>query len=64
MVELKSGETYNGMLVNCDAWMNVNLKDVIVTSPVVPSKFCFVLLIIIRRQAIDFGNYPSATFEV
>jgi small nuclear ribonucleoprotein (snRNP)-like protein len=34
MVELKSGETYNGMLVNCDAWMNVNLKDVIVTSPV------------------------------
>mmetsp|Transcript_5131 Transcript_5131/g.6979 ORF Transcript_5131/g.6979 Transcript_5131/m.6979 type:complete len:136 (-) Transcript_5131:229-636(-) len=32
LVELKSGETYNGRLVNCDAWMNLNLKDVICTS--------------------------------
>ena len=32
LVELKSGETYNGRLVNCDAWMNLNLRDVICTS--------------------------------
>jgi U6 snRNA-associated Sm-like protein LSm4 len=32
LVELKSGETYNGRLVNCDSWMNINLKDVICTS--------------------------------
>ena len=34
MVELKNGDTYNGKLVNCDSWMNINLKDVIRTSRV------------------------------
>lgn len=33
LVELKSGETLNGHLVNCDTWMNLTLKDVIQTSP-------------------------------
>lgn len=32
LVELKNGETYNGHLVTCDTWMNINLKDVICTS--------------------------------
>ena len=32
LVELKTGETYNGRLVNCDAWMNLNLREVICTS--------------------------------
>mmetsp|Transcript_9893 Transcript_9893/g.19830 ORF Transcript_9893/g.19830 Transcript_9893/m.19830 type:complete len:153 (-) Transcript_9893:291-749(-) len=32
LVELKNGDTYNGRLVNCDAWMNINLKEVICTS--------------------------------
>ncbi|THD28572.1 LSM4 U6 small nuclear RNA and mRNA degradation-associated [Fasciola hepatica] len=32
LVELKSGETYNGHLVACDDWMNVHLKEVICTS--------------------------------
>eukprot|EP00562_Extubocellulus_spinifer_P010550 CAMPEP_0178511456 /NCGR_PEP_ID=MMETSP0696-20121128/22377_1 /TAXON_ID=265572 /ORGANISM="Extubocellulus spinifer, Strain CCMP396" /LENGTH=131 /DNA_ID=CAMNT_0020141241 /DNA_START=14 /DNA_END=410 /DNA_ORIENTATION=- len=32
LVELKGGDTYNGRLVNCDAWMNINLRDVICTS--------------------------------
>ncbi|KAL5968081.1 putative U6 snRNA-associated Sm-like protein LSm4 [Taenia solium] len=32
MVELKSGETYNGHLVACDDWMNIHLKEVICTS--------------------------------
>lgn len=27
------GETYNGHLVNCDGFMNLNLKEVICTSP-------------------------------
>lgn len=34
LVELKSGETLNGYLVNCDTWMNLTLKEVIQTSPV------------------------------
>lgn len=32
LVELKSGETFNGTLVNCDSWMNMNLGNVIWTS--------------------------------
>ncbi len=27
LVELKSGETYNGHLVQCDSWMNMHLKE-------------------------------------
>jgi small nuclear ribonucleoprotein (snRNP)-like protein len=34
LVELKNGDTYNGHLVNCDTWMNINLRDVICTSRV------------------------------
>ncbi|KAK9235739.1 hypothetical protein V1525DRAFT_252090 [Lipomyces kononenkoae] len=32
LVELKSGETLNGHLVNCDAWMNLTLKEVVQTN--------------------------------
>ncbi|CAN6618925.1 U6 snRNA-associated Sm-like protein LSm4 [Trichomonascus vanleenenianus] len=32
MVELKSGETLNGHLINCDTWMNLTLKEVVQTS--------------------------------
>jgi len=32
LVEVKSGETYNGQLVSCDTWMNLNLREVICTS--------------------------------
>lgn len=32
MVELKSGETYSGMLANCDGFMNLHLKDSVCTS--------------------------------
>lgn len=34
LVELKNGETYNGHLVSCDNWMNINLREVICTSRV------------------------------
>ena len=34
LVEVKSGETFNGTLVNCDVWMNLHLEDVIKTSSV------------------------------
>ncbi|XP_046851998.1 U6 snRNA-associated Sm-like protein LSm4 [Xenia sp. Carnegie-2017] len=32
LVELKNGETYNGHLVSCDNWMNINLREVICTA--------------------------------
>ncbi len=31
-MELKNGETYNGQLVNCDPWMNLNLRNVVCTA--------------------------------
>ena len=31
-IELKSGETYNGILSNIDGYMNLNLRDAILTS--------------------------------
>ena len=34
LIELKSGETYNGHLVNCDNFMNIMLREVICTSRV------------------------------
>ena len=36
LVELKNGETYNGHLVSCDNWMNINLREVSVKSIQVP----------------------------
>lgn len=32
MVELKSGETYNGILSSADYYMNMKLTDVTITS--------------------------------
>jgi len=32
LVELKSGETYNGTLTSCDPFMNINLTGCIITS--------------------------------
>jgi U6 snRNA-associated Sm-like protein LSm4 len=32
LVELKSGETLNGLLVNTDTWMNLTLREVVQTS--------------------------------
>ena len=47
LVELKNGDTYNGHLVNCDNWMNINLRDVICTSRV---SFVFVLPHFVRSK--------------
>ena len=32
LIELKTGDTYNGTLVDCDNWMNLNLREVVHTS--------------------------------
>ena len=32
LIELKNGDTYNGTLVSCNTFMNINLKDVVCTS--------------------------------
>lgn len=49
LVELKNGETYNGILVNCDIWMNLSLRDVVCTSrvraPILVYQWCMIDLI-------------------
>mmetsp|Transcript_6225 Transcript_6225/g.9831 ORF Transcript_6225/g.9831 Transcript_6225/m.9831 type:complete len:159 (+) Transcript_6225:324-800(+) len=32
LVEVKNGDTYTGTLVNCDNFMNINMKDITLTS--------------------------------
>eukprot|EP00170_Pyropia_yezoensis_P006249 contig_25407_g6268 len=32
LVELKNGDTYSGVLVSIDSWMNLNLADAVRTS--------------------------------
>jgi len=32
LVELKSGETYSGVLAECDGWMNIHMRDAVLTS--------------------------------
>lgn len=62
LVELKSGETYNGRLVNCDAWMNLNLRDVICTSKDGDQFFklpeCY-----IRGSSIKYLRLPEDALE-
>lgn len=56
LIELKNGETYNGMLVACDAWMNIHLRDAICTSKVIQFKF-FYGIIINNNHPLD--TWPS-----
>lgn len=47
LIELKNGETYNGMLVACDSWMNVHLRFVIWTKLAKGVFFCKISLLLI-----------------
>ena len=56
LVELKNGDTYNGHLVNCDSWMNLNLKEVICTSRV-ELIICFLFIYFISYHIIKQIQY-------
>jgi U6 snRNA-associated Sm-like protein LSm4 len=58
LVELKSGETFNGHLVSCDSWMNIILKEVIKTS-VDASEFWILKEIYIRGNTIKYLRIPD-----
>ncbi len=32
LVELKSGEAYSGVMTACDGWMNIHMRDAVLTS--------------------------------
>ncbi|KAI9221821.1 hypothetical protein BC828DRAFT_379995 [Blastocladiella britannica] len=61
-VELKNGESYNGTLVNCDNFMNLNLRDVICTSPD-GDRFWTLTSIYLRGMNVKFLHVPDAVLD-
>ncbi|GAX13120.1 U6 snRNA-associated Sm-like protein LSm4 [Fistulifera solaris] len=62
LVELKDGTTYNGRLGTCDAWMNMNLTDVICTSAT-GERFWKLPSCYIRGSAIKYLRLSDAALE-
>ena len=58
-----SGETYNGHLVNCDTWMNINLREVICTSSD-GEKFWRMPEIYIRGNIIKYLRVPDQVIDM
>ncbi|KAG9199571.1 RNA processing protein [Epicoccum nigrum] len=63
LVELKSGETLNGLLVNCDTWMNLTLREVVQTSAD-GDKFMRLPEIYVRGSTIKYLRVPDEIIEV
>jgi len=63
LVELKNGETYNGHLVSCDNWMNVNLREVICTSRD-GDKFWRMPECYIRGSSIKYLRIPDEVIDM
>jgi U6 snRNA-associated Sm-like protein LSm4 len=62
LVELKSGDTYNGRLSSCDAYMNLNLTDVICTSAA-GDRFWKLPACYIRGSAIKYLRLPEPCLD-
>lgn len=56
-MELKNGETYNGHLVTCDSWMNINLREVICTSKVCMNLTINIVIVLIAILQVVDGEY-------
>ena len=63
LVELKNGETYNGHLVSCDNWMNINLREVICTSRD-GDRFWKMNECYIRGSTIKYLRIPDEAIEM
>ncbi|KAK6866553.1 U6 snRNA-associated Sm-like protein LSm4, partial [Candida tropicalis] len=58
LIELKTGETYNGDLTNCDSWMNLTLHNVIQTNSN-GDEFTKIPEIYIRGMHIKYLRIPD-----
>jgi U6 snRNA-associated Sm-like protein LSm4 len=63
LVELKNGEAYSGVLANCDNWMNLHLKDVVLTSKD-GDKFWRLPEIYLRGNNIKYLRVPDEIIDV
>lgn len=62
-MELKNGETCNGNLYNIDAWMNLNLREVIRTSKE-GDAFWSVPEMYIRGNTIKYLRVPDVIVDI
>lgn len=62
LVELKDGDTYNGRLVSADAYLNMNLSNVICTAAD-GSKFYKLETAYIRGSAIKYLRLPPPVLD-
>ncbi|KAK9379161.1 uncharacterized protein V2V93DRAFT_374160 [Kockiozyma suomiensis] len=63
LVELKSGETLNGHLINCDAWMNLTLKEVVQTNSD-GTRFFRLPECYVRGNNIKYLRVPDDVLEI
>lgn len=63
LVEVKSGETYNGTLVVCDAWMNILLRNVVRTNKT-GDKFWQLPELYIRGSRIKYICVPDDVIDL
>ncbi|KAL3068487.1 hypothetical protein niasHS_006527 [Heterodera schachtii] len=63
LIELKNGETYNGMLVACDSWMNVHLRDAICTSKE-GDRFVKIPEVYVRGSTIKYLRIPDEVVDL
>lgn len=63
LVELKNGETLNGLLLACDTWMNLTLKEVIQTSSG-GDKFMRLPEIYVRGSTIKYLQVPDEIVNI
>lgn len=61
-MELKNGETFNGLLVSCDNFMNINLREVICTSRD-GDKFTKIKECYIRGSTIKYLRIPDEVID-
>ena len=63
LVELKSGEAYSGVLAECDGWMNIHMRDAVLTSKD-GDRFWRVPDCYIRGNNIKFIRVPEEVIDV
>src|SRR4051812_17570359 len=62
LVEVKSGETFNGTLSGCDVWMNLSLTDVVRTSADGES-FLALQQAFVRGPSIKYVRLPDTVID-
>jgi U6 snRNA-associated Sm-like protein LSm4 len=63
LVELKSGEAFSGVLAECDGWMNIRLRDAVLTSKD-GDRFWRVPDCYIRGNNVKFIRVPEEVVDV